>query len=352
MSRSKSLAAMFLAASLAPCATLAGKPSPSAVETRFLESEVLRDNRIGLQTRRSLKVYLPPGYAGSKERYPVIYLLHNLNWSNDRMFAPGTAAQPTFDRAIASGVIKPFIAVAADYTTPGAGSFFANSPTSGRFEDFTLREVVPFVDAHYRTQARAASRGITGDGIGAYGALLYAFRNPEVFSVVYGMHPYGTGSGLTPVYSRPDWNRIHSAKSYADLAADPYSPVFVAMAQAFLPNADRPPFFCDFMMEPGASGLALNVGNVLRLKQRFFLENLAVENVDKLRRLRGISFDWGRYDPNPDHVYANQAFTRKLDDLGIEHFADEYRGLPWDKYWGEEGRVLTLVLPFFARHLE
>jgi len=44
-------------------------------------------------------------------------------------------------------------------------------------------------------------------------------------------------------------------------------------------------------------------------------------------------------------------FSRKLDELGIEHFADEFRGLPWDRYWGEEGRFYDEVLPFFARHL-
>jgi len=338
--------------STAAMAAPAPARSPSTVETRYIESTVLRDNRIGLATRRSLKVYLPPGYAAGKTRYPVIYLLHNLNWSNDRMFAPGTAAQPTFDKAIADGVIGPFIAVAPDYTTPGAGSFYVNSETSGRFEDFTLREVVPFVDANFRTLPRAGSRAITGDGIGGFGAMYYAFRHPDVFSMVYGMHPYGTGTGLTPIYSRPDWRRIHSAKTYADLAADPYSPVFVAMAQAFLPNVNRPPFYCDFMMEPQGDALVLNVDNVLKLKARFMLENIAAENVDKLRQLRGVSFDWGRYDPNLDHVYANQAFTRKLDDLGIEHFADEYRGLPWDKYWIEEGRVYEQVLPFFARRLQ
>jgi len=325
--------------------------SGSVVETQYLESRVLAENKVGLSLRRSLKIYLPPGYAGSKARYPVVYMLHNLNWSNDRMFAPGTAAQPTFDRAIASGVIRPFIAVAPDYTTPGVGSFFTNSPTSGRFEDFTLLEVVPFIDAHYRTIPRADGRGITGDGIGAYGAMRLAFLHPDVFSVVYGMHPFGSGSGLTPVYSRPDWNRIHAAKSLADLVGDPYSPVFVAMAQAFLPNPQRPPFFCDFMMERRGDSFAVDADHVKLLKARFFLENIATDNVEKVRQLRAIKFDWGRYDPNPDHVFSNQAFTLKLDDLGIEHEAEEYRGLPWDKYWIPGGRVYEVVLPFFNQQL-
>ena len=43
--------------------------------------------------------------------------------------------------------------------------------------------------------------------------------------------------------------------------------------------------------------------------------------------------------------------TRDLDELGIEHEAEEFRGLPWDKYWSDDGRAYTKVLPFIARRL-
>lgn len=327
------------------------EPAASTVDTKFIESTVLADNKVGLNLRRSVKIYLPAGYAGGKTRYPVIYLLHNINWSNERIFAPGTAAQPTFDRAIANGVIRPFIVVAADYTSPAAGPFYANSTTAGLWEDFTLRELVPFVDANYRTIAKAENRGITGDGMGGFGALHYAFRHPEVFSVVYAMHPVGTGSGLVPMYTRPDWNKVKSARNFADLAGDPYTAIFVAMAQTFLPNPDKPPFYCDMIVDLVDGQPKLNVANLQLLKSRFMLEKTAADQVGNVGKLRGIKFDWGRYDPNQDHVYANQAFTRKLDELGIEHEADEYRGLPWDKYWIDDGRVYTEVLPFFARKL-
>ncbi len=114
--------------------------------------------------------------------------------------------------------------VAPDYTTPGPGSLFANSSTAGRFEDYTLNEVIPFIDANYRTLARAESRAITGDFMGAYGALRYAFRHPDVFSVVYGMHPVGTGSGVEPLFQRPDWALLQSARTPAELQRDFYAP--------------------------------------------------------------------------------------------------------------------------------
>jgi len=352
---------MNLAAiTLAALSILVAAPTPAAspasvVETKYIDSRVLADNRVGLSLHRSLKVYLPPGYAKGKTRYPVLYMLHGLNWSNERMFAPESAIQGTFDRAIADGVIRPFIAVAPDYSTSGPGTFYANSTTAGRFEDFTLQEVIPFIDGHYRTLNSSASRAIMGEHMGAYGALLYAFRHPEVFGAVYGQHPVGTGPGLVPMYSRPDWKKVYAARSFADIASIPgdgYTPVFLTMAQTFLPNAERPPFYCDYLMEPVNGEPQLSVANLQLLKSRFMLENVAVENLDKVRALRGIKFDWGRYDPNQDHVYANQAFTRKLDELGIEHEAEEFRGLPWDKYWIDDGRVNNEVLPFFARHLQ
>ncbi len=332
--------------------SVAAQAAPgSTIETRFLESTILQENRIGLNPTRRIKVYLPPGYAQGKARYPVIYFLHSINWNNEQMFAPGTAAQPTFDRAIAGGVVRPFILVAPDYTTPGVGSLFANSSTTGRFEDYTIQEVVPFVDAHYRTLARAESRAITGDFMGAYGALRYAFRHPDVFSVVYGMHPVGTGSGVEPLFARPDWARLQSARTMADLQGDPYSPVFLAMIQTFLPNPQRPPFYCDFMVDVRDGTRSVNVDNVRRVENGFFLENIAAQERENLLKLRGIKFDWGRYDPTYAHVHSNREFTRDLDELGIEHEAEEYRGLPWDKYWNEDGRVYTEVLPFFARRL-
>jgi hypothetical protein len=342
----------WLIASLAIFALQAVAAPASVVETKIFESTVLKENRVGLNPVRRSKVYLPPGYAQSKTRYPVIYLLHSINWDNERMFAPGTAAQPTFDRAIANGVIRPFIVVAPDYTTPGPGSMFANSSTAGRFEDHTLQEVIPYIDAQYRTLATRESRGITGDFMGAYGALRYAFRHPDVFSVVYGMHPVGTGSGVEPLFQRPDWSRLNAAKSPADLQGDPYGPVFLAMIQTFLPNPQRPPLYCDFMVDVRDGQRTVNVGNVRRVEEGFFLENIAAQERDNLHKLRGIKFDWGRYDPTYAHVHSNREFTRELDELGIDHEAEEYRGLPWDKYWIDDGRVYTEVLPFFARHLQ
>jgi hypothetical protein len=50
-------------------------------------------------------------------------------------------------------------------------------------------------------------------------------------------------------------------------------------------------------------------------------------------------------------VISNRQFSRKLEDLGIEHEAEEYRGDPWNRTWTEDGRFAKRVLPFLRRHL-
>ena len=324
---------------------------PGTVVTEHLTSEVLRENHIGLNPERSVSVYLPAGYDASGQSYPVVYYFHSFFWSNARMFADGAVVR-LLDRAIATGTTRAFILVVADFSSPTTGSFYENSTTSGRWLDFITQKLVPFIDGRFRTLPQRESRGLAGEMIGGYGALKLAMLHPELFNVVYALHPVGTGTGLTPMVERPDWRRTHQAKAFSDLAGDGFSQVFLAMAQAYLPNPDRPPFYCDFMVELEAGEPKINVDHTRTLQSRFLLDQWLTSYADNLRKLRGIKFDWGRYDPNQDHVYANQAFTRKLDELGIDHEAEEYRGNTWNKNWTEHGRVWSDLLPFFNRLLE
>jgi Enterochelin esterase and related enzymes len=318
--------------------------------TERIESVVLRENRTGLDPNRTVKVYLPPGYAQSEKRYAVVYFFHSINGSAEKVFEDGNMVR-LLERGFTQGVVPEFIFVVADYSSPTMGSWFENSPTSGRWLDFTVEELVPFIDGKFRTIARRENRGVVGDFMGAYGALKFAMLYPELFSVAYGLHPVGTGTGLMPTQQMVNWPRLHAAKAFGELWGDHYAPGFVAMAQAYLPNAERPPFYCDFIVEMEEGEPVLKVENKRRLEERFHLDELLREHGDNMRRLRGLAFDWGRYDTTQGHVYSNQAFTRKLDQLGIEHVAEEYNGGAWDKNWTEDGRFATRVLPFLARCL-
>ena len=53
-----------------------------------------------------------------------------------------------------------------------------------RYEDFFVKEFLPFIESHYRIRADRAHRGITGVSMGGYGALRFAFRYPQLFGSV------------------------------------------------------------------------------------------------------------------------------------------------------------------------
>lgn len=345
------LLAAGLCALLGPQSIFAQTKLRGSVVTEQLTSEILRENLIGIDPKRTISVYLPPGYGESNKSYPVVYYFHSLNWSNQRMFAEGASAQTIFDRAISKGLIRDFILVAADYTTPHLGTFYGNASTSGRWFDYTIKEVLPYIDSHFRTIPHRESRGLAGDFLGGYAAIKSAMLYPELFSVVYALHPVGTGTGLMPTHSMVDWRKLHQAKAFDELWSDHFAPGFVTMSQAYLPNPNRPPFYCDFIVEMINGEPKLNAENVKKLVSGFHLDELLNHYSENLRKMRGIAFDWGRYDPTQGHVYSNQAFSRKLDQLGIEHVGEEYNGGTWDKNWIEHGRVEDNMLPFFNRYL-
>ncbi len=337
--------------SVAALGVFASEPARGEVVTKHFVSQVLRENRTGLDPNRVIKVYLPPGYADSGKRYPVVYFCHSINWSAEQVFEDGNMARQ-LERAFAAGVVGEFILVAASYTTPTMGSLYENSPVTGRWLDYTVQEIVPYIDATFRTIRHRDSRALTGDFMGGRGVLQLAMVHADLFSVAYAMHPVATGAGYLPMtYIDVDWRRIHAAKSYAELAGLGRTQIFVMISQAFLPNPSRPPFYCDFPIESENGELRLSPENNRAMQRGFHLDESLDRYAANLRTMRGLAFDWGRYDPTSSHVYSNQSFGRKLADLGIPHEAEEYEGNPWDQYWGENGRFTTRVLPFLGRHV-
>jgi len=321
-----------------------------SLKTEILTSEILKDNLIGIDANRIVKVYLPPGYSDSKKSFPVVYYFHNAFSNVEATFEDGKLLK-LIDRAFASGVVGEFILVAADYSSPTTGSMYENSRTSGRWLDFTVDELLPFVDSRYRTIASRDARAFVGHFFGGRGVLKLAMTHPEVFSVVYAMHPVATGNGDLPWASLDvDWNKINEARTFQELSGLGRTQVFVAISQGFLPNPNRPPFYCDFFVDFENGKPKLSPEKVTRAKKEFHLEETLEESAENLRSMSGIAFDWGRFDQTQAHVISSRNFSRKLVDYGVEHEAEEYNGDPWSKIWTDDGRFYTRVLPFLAKH--
>jgi enterochelin esterase-like enzyme len=177
----------------------------SQVIAREVRSENIAHNKTGTDPVRKMLVYLPAGYdESSSQRYPVIYFLPNPFGDSYRFDFDHRDAQGLFDQAIAAGVIQKFILVVIDMNTPLGSSWYVNSSATGNWEDFVIQELVPYIDANFKTLPNRDSRGIAGIFIGGYGAIRFGMRHPDVFGSVYAMHPVGTGTGSGSVRQYPN----------------------------------------------------------------------------------------------------------------------------------------------------
>jgi enterochelin esterase family protein len=151
-----------------------------------IDSAILRDNALGDPARRDIAVYLPPDYDANGGAYPTVYILVGFNSRGSMLLneAPWdeNIAQ-RMDRLIHSGTIQPMIVVMPDCLTRYGGSQYINSSATGRYEDHLIQEVVPFVDAAYRTKADRNCRAVVGKSSGGYGALMLAMRHPSIFGM-------------------------------------------------------------------------------------------------------------------------------------------------------------------------
>ncbi|MFO7698902.1 MAG: alpha/beta hydrolase-fold protein [Anaerolineae bacterium] len=147
-----------------------------------------------LNMARRMYVYTPPGYEESDERYPVFYLLHGGGNDEDGWTNLGRAPQ-ILDNLIAEGKARPMIVVMTNgngrlpaapdyvpvpfgYQRPAPGTFIL------QFADSIVPDVIPYVDAHYRTLAGRDDRAIAGLSMGGAQTLYCAFRNLDHFAWV------------------------------------------------------------------------------------------------------------------------------------------------------------------------
>jgi hypothetical protein len=150
-----------------------------------IDSELLRDNPLGDPPRRPLWVYTPPGYdAEPRRRYPSVYVLQGYTghlgmWRN--RVAYRRPFPETADALFATGGVPPCVVVYVDAWTGYGGSQFVDSPGTGRYHSYLCDEVVPFVDARYRTLPAAAHRGVSGKSSGGFGAMITPMLRPDLF---------------------------------------------------------------------------------------------------------------------------------------------------------------------------
>jgi S-formylglutathione hydrolase FrmB len=151
-----------------------------------------------LDQRRVFTIYLPDGYDEPGAQFPVIYFGPGLGGDNNS-FVPGS--KPILDTLIGTSLMVPTIVVYMDPSIVNGidaegrrqyqGSWYVDSALNGLFETYITTELIPFVDANYKTKASAGFRAIMGQSMGGYGALFLGTKHPELFCA------FGSAGGTT-----------------------------------------------------------------------------------------------------------------------------------------------------------
>ncbi len=282
--------------------------SPDATRGRWeqlsLESEALCGNPLGDPHVRPLWVYLPPGYDDeSGRRWPSVYVIQGMTgrvqaWFNVSPFTPN---YPKMVEELAPACVV----VLVDAFTALGGSQFLDSPAVGRYHTYLCDEIVPWIDARYRTLDEPAHRGIQGKSSGGYGAMITPMLRPDLFG---GLATHA-GDALFEVCYQPDF--AHAARALRDryggswerfwedfrsgrpVLADEDDPVLVntyCMAACYSANEDGT---IDFPFE-------LETGRLVPRVWERWLEWDPVRRVprhaDTLRNLRAVWIDSGTSD--------------------------------------------------------
>src|SRR4051794_15206652 len=174
-------------------------PTPAATESTVTEQTVaeqtydylkipapsLDGNRLGDPSELNVSIEIPASYASEPDRrYPVVYFLAGYDES-----AAASAIGMPLQTLVDSGDAPEMIVVAVSGDNALGGSFYVDSPVSGRWATAIVSDVVTAIDSRYRTIAAPASRGIAGFSMGGYGALALAVAHPDVFGAVYALSP-------------------------------------------------------------------------------------------------------------------------------------------------------------------
>jgi enterochelin esterase family protein len=299
-------------------------------------STVLADNPLGDPAERTFPVYLPPGYSDGDERYPVIWVLApfgswgerylNLKAWNDNLIQRA-------HRVITNGEAPPAILALPDCFTSLGGSQYLNSSAVGRYQDYVIKELVPFVDTELRTLPERAHRGVMGYSSGGYGALVLSMLYPEVFSAAAShagdmgfehAFPQDFGKAVRQLATYDDGlSEFIAAIGGPDMSSSDFFPTLnlVAMSACYSPNPEA-----EAGIElPFDTYTGKRKPEVWARWKALDPVTLAETHLEALAGLNLLYFDCGVYDEYNLFLGARQ-LHRTLEEHDVPHTYEEFEG--------------------------
>ena len=347
-------------------------------------SKVLAGNPLGDPHVRKLTVWLPPQYDDPRHRerrFPVLYDLvgftgsgiAHLNW---KPFSENVAERAA--RLVQDGKMGPVILVFPDCFTRLGGNQYVNSSAIGRYADYLVREIVPFVDREFRTLASREHRGCFGKSSGGYGAIIHGMK----YARHWGAVADHSGDACFDIVYRSDWpNTLNelakhrrpsrregrydvarAAAGFDDGAddgrirrfleavwkkpklshAEGHALMNVCMAATYDPDPKAPlGFRVPFNLE---------TGELLEARWKRWLRHDPVMMVGRhaasLKTLKGLYIDCGWKDQYHIH-YGCRMLSRRLARAGIRHTYEEF-----DDDHSDIDYRMDVSLPFLYRALK
>ena len=343
------LAAAFLLAGtasplLAQATTNAPPPVAGAravtVQHIKVHAPTIEGNLEGDSADRDVLVVLPPSYAtDARRRYPVLYALHGYSIGAEQWVREIHVPQ-TIEGAFAKGA-REMIVVFPDSKTIHNGSMYSSSVTTGDFETFIARDLVRYIDTHYRTIPDRLSRGLAGHSMGGYGTARIGMKHPDMFGAIYMMSPCCLSARTAGPVDPQAAAALEAIKSPAESASLPFlQRVQLASAAAWSPDPKNPPLYLDLPTKDGVvqpEVLAKWAANA----PLAFVD----QYIGNLRQYRAIAMDVGDQDGlRIDAAKLHEAMDR----YGI---ANSFEIYPGTHVSNVAFRFQDHVIPFFSEHL-
>ena len=307
-----------------------------SLERIKVHGKSLEGNLDGDSPDREVFVYLPPSYTReTNRRYPVVYLLHGYGLHAEQWV--GFLNVASAETNIAAGTAKEMILVMPDAFSIHNGSFYSKSAATGDWEEFLAKELVGYVDGHYRTLANRASRGLAGHSMGGYGTFRLGMKHPEVYSALYPM----SACCMIETAEQSEAMEKLVGISKEDAAKLPYtqkSPL--ARGAAWSANPANPPLFLDLPVKDGKQRPVIAA--------KWMANSLMVmleEHAGALKQMKAIQMDVGLQD---GLLATNRDMDEALKAAGVAHTFETYEG---DHNGKVPVRFDTRVLPFFSNQL-
>jgi S-formylglutathione hydrolase FrmB len=231
------------------------KKTVGVVEHVKVHGMALEGNLEGDSPDRDVTIYLPPSYPSERNRrYPVVYLLHGYG-GTDSTFTDRLANLPEIsDKLVAAGGLHEMIVAMPNAFSLHKGSMYSNSVTSGDWETYIARDLVAYMDGHYRTIPERTSRGLAGHSMGGYGAIRIGMKRPDVFSSLYIMSACCLNARINVSPESMAASEAIRTREQAEEAGRGrgFGPsTNLAFAAAWSPNPANPPLYLDLPTNDG-----------------------------------------------------------------------------------------------------